>query len=310
MSNRLRQTRAAGSSLASLRMKMASQKPASTGLNALSITTVEHNASDQKVEPNELNEKKPATCSNTGRSTLSSLAQQSKGKDGSALQRLAARPKPQEHESKQSSSRAVPQTSDVTNSTNSISALAKLAQRHQNKSSAKNLSDLVKTSRLKSATTSSDDKSSIPKEVGQKLGKPPSKGRTFQQADGSTILPVSAKKNVDSRDTQHSRTEPFTNHQIEPSMTLDLSYLDHPLCASPSSVAEFLFTPLTPVIDRLNMSQLSVSTASKSLNATIYQNMMPSNKNVKVFQFDAPSPDDTVRSAQSQRKRVVSKVTA
>jgi hypothetical protein len=262
------------------------------------------------VEPNELNEKKPAACSNTRPSTLSSLAQQSKGKDGSALQRLAARPKPEEHESKQSASRAVPQMSNVTNSTSSISSLAKLAQRHQNKSSAKSLSDLVKTSRLKSATTSSDDKSSIPKEVGQILGKPPSKARTFQQDDGSTILPVNTKKNVDTRDTQHSRTEPFTNHQIEPSMTLDPSYLDHPLCASPSSVAEFLFTPLTPVIDRLDMSQLSVSTASKSLNATIYQNMMPSNKNVKVFQFDAPSPDDTVRSAQSQRKRVVSKVTA
>lgn len=303
-SSRMRQTRVAGSSLSSLRLKMASQKADNSTPTKTSMVT---EGAKSETEETPITQGKLSSLANARpgarSSALSALAQQSKAKSGSSsLQRLASRSHPG---GGQESKSIPPKLSSNTDVASSTSALAKLALKHQAKLPTKGLAAL--------ASTSGKSQSSGPANASPPTGitdrdvpKLPLTETSPQRPNKITAdkkQTLSATPQSDKRDGLSPNTVQVTKGEAKSNKKeSSMSYLDDPLCAAPSSVAEFLFTPLKSDFERLDMSQLNISTATKSLNATIYQNIMPSSKNVRAFNFDAPSPDDTVRNAQSRRK--------
>jgi hypothetical protein len=308
-SSRIRQTRVAGSSLSNLRMKMASQKADNS---SLSKTSVVAEGTNLKTGENSSTPGKLSSLANTRSgarpSALSALAQQSKAKSGSSsLQRLASR---SQAGGGQESKSISPKLSNDTDVASSTSALAKLALKHQTKPATTGLAALATTSR-KSQLPPTASASPPSKITGHGIKNLPPTATTPQRPSEITAENKHIPSTTAENDKQFNRfpniVQTSKENPKENKEELTLGYLDHPLCAPPSSVAEFLLTPLKSDFKRLELSQLNISTASKSLNATIYQNIMPSSKKVRAFNFDAPSPDDTVRNAQSRRKGVLNK---
>lgn len=286
---------------------MASQKADNSSPSKSSVVAEGTKAGENSSTPGKL-----SSLANTRPgarpSSLSALAQQSKAKSGSSsLQRLASRSQAGGGQEPKSISPKLSNDADVANST---SALAKLALKHQTKPPLNGLAALATASRKSpSSLAASALPPSKPTDHGIETlpptatkSQPPSEISTEDKHIPSTTVENDKQFDRPSNTVQATNEMPKENRE-----ELPLGYLDHPLCAPPSSVAEFLFTPLNSKFERLEMSQLNISTASKSLNATIYQNIMPSSKNVRAFNFDAPSPDDTVRNAQSRRKGVLNK---
>lgn len=285
-------------------MKMASQKADNPTPTKTSMVT---EGANLKTGETPITQGKLSSLANTRPgarpSALSALAQQSKAKSGSSsLQRLASRSQPGGGQESKSISPKLSSNTDVASST---SALAKLALKHQAKPATKGLAALASTSRKSQSSgpanasppsgITDQDVSNLP--LTETAPQRPNE-ITAKKKQTPSVTPQSDKQfNLSPNTVQITKENTKANKK-----ELSMSYLDDPLCAPPSSVAEFLFTPLKSDFERLDMSQLNISTATKSLNATIYQNIMPSSKNVRAFNFDAPSPDDTVRNAQSRRK--------
>ncbi|KAM3581644.1 hypothetical protein VKS41_005808 [Umbelopsis sp. WA50703] len=273
----LLQVRTGGSSLSSLRMKMAGQQSSATNRVA------QLNRDKMPIEEQSKREEaKPATAVRPN--ALSTLAQQSKANSGSALQRLAARHKPESSDIKEGSG------SD--NTLSSSSALAKLSLRHKDKATPSSLSDLAKKSRLPSPQSS---------------GFQAIKANQLSNAKTSKLIETEDNTKKSAWTTQSLTNPSQTNNAEQPGTEATQSrnpaslYPDNPLCARPSSVAQFLFTPLTTNVGTWDLADNKKAGAAKSLNTTV-QRLMPSSKNLSTFKFDSPSPDDIVHAAQSQRR--------
>ncbi|KAI9306657.1 hypothetical protein BJ944DRAFT_263193 [Cunninghamella echinulata] len=278
---------------ASLSALASNTKP--TSLSALasktkpsSLSSIANNSSTNNINNNDNSDSKQST-----RGSLLSLAQNSANqRNKSALQNLVQR------------QQNTPPSSPLTNLTNkktvslngsNLSSLSRLATRSNQPINTNKLSSLVSSSPSSAASGLSSllpktekkvSESKIKEEMMEKKDTTPTMKENQEEAGkgkGSTIVDQMAS---------------LYNNDITAKTNVK-----NPLIAPPSSAAIFLFKPHEKIQSSSSLSSDIFMTLPQTLGQAFYDTMSTTvtSKTAKLFNFDVPSPDDIVLSAQSHR---------
>ncbi|KAI9015320.1 hypothetical protein CLU79DRAFT_348238 [Phycomyces nitens] len=256
-------------------------RPASTGSGGSSLLQLRAKMANATIKPS--NEKKEDLVekSESKPTSLQALAQKSANQRGkSALQHLASRQTQTSNAKTPVGQTSLGSLSQKSSAPKGLTSLAHLASRSQQSEEPRNTQAQQERPIQKLASSSLSG-----------LAK-----RTTTTNISPTPKPVaplpkpdSVKQNTEAN-TQPS--EPLKYHIPPPQQ--------NPLCAPPSSTAEFLFKDINSKGTDSRVDQLVCSLPS-TLGRAFYEAMESSANTIQMFPFDKPSPDDIVMNAQTNR---------
>ncbi|ORZ18624.1 hypothetical protein BCR42DRAFT_230175 [Absidia repens] len=235
-----------------------------------------------------------------GASSLLSLAQKSAGqRNMSALQNLANRQKSSSPTSLSSLSKQTSTGNSTTGDrshSNTLTHLASQSRTNKLPSSQTSLSSLASSSRNASKLLGSSAKQL--NESSNTETPSPAATTDNKQIEQRIKTATISKPDIDSK-TATAVTSSNENHFDEMISKATKSTVN-PLIAPPSPAAVFLFQPHE---QRPSSLSADINMAlPNSLAQAFYETMsLSSVSKTKLFKFDAPSPDDIVMTAQSQR---------
>ncbi|KAL0083665.1 hypothetical protein J3Q64DRAFT_1140453 [Phycomyces blakesleeanus] len=246
-------------------------------------------SSDPKKEiPAEKTESKPTS--------LQALAQKSANQRGkSALQHLASR-----QTQTQTQAQAQAQASSAVKTPAGQTSLGSLSQKS---SVPKGLTSLA---HLASRSKHNEEARNPLASQGHPVQKPASSSLArLAKRTTTTNTPSVPKPDVlpKPKPVEHDaelRVNVQTTEPVEPIKYVIPPPQQNPLCAPPSSTAEFLFKNIAPERTNPRVDRLVCSLPS-TLGGAFYEAMQSSATTIPMFSFDKPSPDDIVMNAQTNR---------